>query len=136
MACLIAAVSGVALLVRQRLTPFDVMVNDSNNAVEQARQLHEIQLDYSEASIAKLDRILIGENLRDAPKEKARLRARMWGAYFGEVIRRQHGGVWKSPDLLETKGIQLSPPAKAYERAMGGSSLESFYLSLLQAWSL
>jgi isochorismate hydrolase len=143
MTCVMIAVIAVTLLLRSFVTPADVMIHYSNNAVTYARQHHSVELDYSEESIDALETMIAAMRDQNQPDEKRALYARMWGGYFGEVIRRQHGGVWAQPAsaggdfLLLTKGMQLSPTTKVYQRLTdtNGENLTAFYDSLLHAWS-
>lgn len=104
----------------------------ASEAVAQARA-QKVQLDFSEASVEKLDE-LVGaaspQNLDEASK--------MWGAYFGEVVRRRWGGEWSIESYpggqfatltLTVQGSKLFPSLKIYRRLTNGANenLATFY---------
>lgn len=107
----------------------------ASEAVAQARAA-KVQLDFSEASVEKLEE-LVGaaspQNLDEASK--------MWGAYFGEVVRRRWGGDWSIESYpgaqfatltLTVHGSKLFPSMKIYRRLTQGASenLVTFYASV------
>ena len=86
----------------------DMMETYAADAVRLAPDFN-VQLDYSEASLERLEGILecvAAEKPQVAPPgpqaskdtEQARIDAtsRIWGGYFGETIRRLWGGEWGS----------------------------------------
>jgi hypothetical protein len=92
-----------------------------------------VQLDFSEASVEQLEQ-LVGaaspQNLDEASK--------IWGAYFGEVVRRRWGGEWSIESYpggqfatltLTVQGSKLFPSLKIYRRLTSGASenLATFY---------
>lgn len=104
----------------------------ASEAVAQARA-QKVALDFTEASVEKLD-ALVGaaspQNLDEASK--------MWGAYFGEVVRRRWGGEWSIESYpggqfatltLTVHGSKLFPSLKIYRRLTQGASesLATFY---------
>ncbi len=118
MAGLMATVIGAAWMLR---TPGDAMLQLADRAARR-----HAGLDYSEASIARLDAILTSSD------------EKLLGAYFGEVIRRRHGGIWISEDILETKGVQVAVQALVRQRVLdrsGTATLDSHYEALLRDWS-
>lgn len=107
----------------------------ASQAVEQARAAG-VELDYSEASVERLER-LVGEAAQRDVDENCK----MWGAYFGEVVRRQWGGDWSIETYpggrfatltLTIQGAKLFPSMKIYRRMTQGASenLASFYASV------
>ncbi|MBI2679146.1 MAG: hypothetical protein HYX28_10230 [Candidatus Koribacter versatilis] len=112
------------------------MVGDyAKRAVEQARAA-KVELDFSEASVARLEGLL-----EDAPQEDVAEAAKMWGAYFGEVVRRRWGGEWSIETYpgqqfatltLTVNGSKLFPSMKIYRRLTQGASedLRTFYQSV------
>lgn len=88
----------------QVLTPDSAVEKDATaawqKAVANAASDFKIALDFTEASIAGLDKILkdLAAQLPNVPKEKQDLVgaevALQFGAYFGEVLRRTVGGIW------------------------------------------
>ncbi|MGH8458025.1 MAG: hypothetical protein ACRESV_01635, partial [Nevskiales bacterium] len=85
----------------------DDMVQDfAQGAVDIARQF-EITLDYSENSLQQVESILaqLHIELRGGPagvaspqpappSDQMEMMCKMWGGYFGEVVRRRWGGEW------------------------------------------
>src|SRR4051812_4773064 len=104
-------------------------------AVEQARA-QQVELDFSEASVARLEALLA-----NAPQENVDEASKMWGAYFGEVVRRRWGGEWSIETYpgqqfatltLTVHGSKLFPSMKIYRRMTQGASedLRTFYASV------
>jgi hypothetical protein len=105
----------------------------SEEAVRCARMDHRQHLDLSESSIEPLEAILAGQAATDLD-----FQTRLWGSYFGEVIRRRFGGEWDltlypgGPATVPTLVIgesRLYPLMKVYRRlTMGeGENLSTFY---------
>jgi len=95
---------------------------------------HRRRLDFSESSVDQLEQILAGQAAEDLE-----FQTRLWGSYFGEVIRRRFAGEWELaqypgggvalvPTLL-VRGSRLYPLIKVYRRlTMGeGENLCTFY---------
>src|SRR5258705_11091956 len=108
----------------------DVMEAYAKDAETDARK-RGIALDYSESSLAHVDRVL--ETLAPdgvlTPKSSAEedalwMLAKMYGGYVGQVVIKQMGGQWELQDLpdgssrvvLRCSGIQAFPPEKIYKR--------------------
>ena len=99
---------------------------------------HRRRLDFSESSVDLLEEILDGQSADDLE-----FQTRLWGGYFGELIRRRYSGEWElsqypgdgvshAPTLvpaLVIRGSRLYPLIKVYRRlTMGaGESLSVFY---------
>jgi hypothetical protein len=107
----------------------------ASRAVEQAR-VESVVLDFSEASVERLEQ-LVGAAGTDGIEEKSK----MWGAYFGEVVRRKWGGDWSIETYpgqqfatltLTVAGAKLFPSMKIYRRMTQGASenLATFYQSV------
>src|SRR5256885_15492109 len=107
----------------------------SERAVAAARAA-KVELDFSEASVAQLERLL-----EDAPQDDVAEAAKMWGAYFGEVVRRRWGGEWSIETYpgqqfatltLTVSGSKLFPSMKIYRRLTQGArgDLRAFYQSV------
>jgi hypothetical protein len=107
----------------------------ASQAVEQARA-QKVELDFSEASVARLEGLLA-----NAPAENVDEASKMWGAYFGEVVRRRFGGEWSIETYpgaqfatltLTVGGSKLFPSMKIYRRMTQGASedLRTFYASV------
>src|SRR5689334_20069910 len=95
-------------------------------AVQVARE-RKLQLDYSEQSLEKVEALLTEFSSSDSedPDELSRL----WGGYFGEVVRRRFGGEWaieKYPAgdfliiTLNVNGARLYPAMKVHRRLTNG----------------
>jgi hypothetical protein len=94
---------------------------------------HRQRLDLSDASVDLLEHIVDGQSAEDLD-----FQTRLWGSYFGEVIRRRFGGEWEFtqypgggvavPTLL-VRGSRLYPLIKVYRRlTLGeGENLSAFY---------
>jgi hypothetical protein len=106
----------------------------ASQAVEQARA-QKVELDFSEASVERLE-----ELLREGPQADPES-CKMWGAYFGEVVRRKFGGEWSIETYpgqqfatltLTVQGAKLFPSMKIYRRLTQGASedLRTFYASV------
>ena len=119
-------------------------------AVNMAREL-EITLDYSEASLERLETLLDGlfrdihhpavRDLEQPPApsgEQMDDLCRLWGSYFGEVVRRRWGGEWALEQypgkpfatlVLNIAGTKLFPSLKIFRRLTegDGDNVWSFY---------
>jgi hypothetical protein len=109
------------------------------------------QLDYSRASIAKLDDVvaLAGAFLnaprrdpaRTPTEEHRRNQCLMYGAYYGETIRRHLGGTWKlvqSTPVLSFRGVELGVVDKIARRMESDSdNLESLvsFIEVSEPWA-
>src|SRR5271163_2602450 len=106
----------------------------SEEAVHAAWNDHRQRLDRSESSVDLLEQILDGQAAEDLE-----FQTRLWGSYFGEVLRRRFGGEWELaqhpnggvaavPALL-IRGSRLYPLIKIYRRLTLGSgeNLPDFY---------
>jgi hypothetical protein len=122
----------------------------ADEAVLLARQQHRTLLDYSPASVAALERIVDGQAAVDLD-----FQSRLWGSYFGEVLRRRWNGIWllaaypgshvssgqvssgqvsagpAEPVIptLDVAGSRLWPTMKVYRRLTLGAAenLSTFY---------
>jgi hypothetical protein len=122
----------------------------ADEAVLLARQQHRTLLDYGPASVAALERIVDGQAAVDLD-----FQSRLWGSYFGEVLRRRWNGIWllaaypgshvssgqvsSSPvsagpaepvvPTLDVAGSRLWPTMKVYRRLTLGAAenLSTFY---------
>jgi hypothetical protein len=112
----------------------DMMSAYAEEAVRVAWNDHRQRLDLSESSIDRLEQILDGQSTEDLE-----FQTRLWGSYFGEVIRGRFAGEWElgphptggvaSVPTLLVRGARLYPLMKVYRRlTMGaGENLSSFY---------
>jgi hypothetical protein len=111
----------------------DMMSAYAEEAVRLAWADHRQRLDLSESSVDVLEQILAGQSAEDLE-----FQTRLWGSYFGEVIRRRFAGEWDltqypgggaSVPTLVVQGSRLYPLIKVYRRlTMGqGEDLSAFY---------
>jgi hypothetical protein len=115
----------------------------AEQAVSAAREMN-ITLDYGEDSVHQLERILsqlyeerpvfLGKAApgeEDPAQQQIDSMSRIWGGYFGEVIRRCWGGEWTletypgtvAPVVtLEVDGAKIFPAMKVYRRLTNGTN--------------
>ncbi len=111
-----------------------MMAAYAEEAARVAWQDHRRHLDLTGSSVEALEQILDGQAAEDLE-----FQARLWGGYFGEVIRRRFGGEWELtqhptggssavPALL-VRGAKLYPLMKVYRRLTLGKAedLSAFY---------
>lgn len=105
----------------------------AEEAVRAAWTEHRQRLDLSESSIDVLEQILDGQAAEDLE-----FQTRLWGSYFGEVIRRRFSGDWDltqypgavaAVPTLNVRGARLYPLMKVYRRLTLGpaENLSTFY---------
>jgi hypothetical protein len=106
----------------------------AQEAVRVAWSDHRQRLDLSPDSIDVLEQILGGQAPVDLDYQ-----ARLWGSYFGEVVRRKFSGEWEltqnpgggvsAVPALVIGGSRLFPLMKVYRRLTLGESesLSAFY---------
>ena len=105
----------------------------AEEAVRVAWNDHHQRLDRSESSVEMLEQILDGQAAEDLE-----FQTRLWGSYFGDVIRRRFGGEWEltqypgavaAVPTLEVRGARLYPLMKVYRRLTLGpeENLATFY---------
>ena len=134
-----------AKLEAQTFDSIDAMIRAyADEAMLVARKQHGISLSYLSASPAAnvdaLERLLEGQAAVDLE-----FQSRLWGSYFGELLRRRWGGTWLlapypgTPDspgstesavpTLEIAGSRLWPTLKVHRRLTLGASesLTTFY---------
>jgi len=125
----------------------------AEDTVAWVRDSYEANLDYSEESIEIVERLLeelhnelprteTGELLGDeSSTDTIDAICNMVGGYFGETIKRHHGGEWTINNLaaeqpmvcLQIGTVSLFPTAKVYKRlAYGSSDNISFFYSTLK----
>jgi hypothetical protein len=113
----------------------------AQKAVMIAREFNA-RLDYTENSLMELEGIL-GQIALDLPPggtatEELAEMCKMWGCYFGEVVRRRFGGDWSIETYpgkqfatltLNVAGNKLFPSMKIHRRLTEGESdnIWSFY---------
>jgi hypothetical protein len=112
----------------------------ADEAAAVARQQYRVLLDFTPASVPALERLLDGQAAADLD-----FQSRLWGSYFGEVLRRRWNGIWvlapypgnrelagKADSVLPTldvAGSRLWPTMKVYRRLTLGTAenLSTFY---------
>src|SRR5436309_15682385 len=78
-----------------------MMLAFADEAVKMGREGFEVELDFSEGSLQKVEEILsqlsteMPESATDASIDEM---SKMWGGYLGEVVRRRWGGEWTIDD--------------------------------------
>lgn len=112
----------------------DMMNAYAEEAVRVAWNDHRQRLDLSESSIDGLEQILDGQSTEDLE-----FQTRLWGSYFGEVIRGRFAGEWElgphpaggaaAVPTLVVRGARLYPLMKVYRRLTMGEAenLSAFY---------
>lgn len=110
----------------------------AEKAVKKARDFNA-QLDYSENSLMEVEVILsqLAGKAMEAPAEEVDETCKVWGSYFGEVVRRRFGGEWSVETYpgkpfatltLSVGGNKLFPTMKVHRRLTGeDDSIWSFY---------
>jgi len=120
----------------------DRMQRRASNCVSVSADKFKLRLDYTEASIPRLEHAL-GEihkhigSTADQNKETIVNLSNGFGAYIGETLRRKHGGQWRDklpsspPELegLEVNGVVFSPTVCVFFRLTKGAqhNVEDFY---------
>jgi hypothetical protein len=106
----------------------------AEEAVRLAWNDHRRRLDLSESSVDLLEQILAGQAAEDLE-----FQTRLWGSYFGEVIRKRFAGDWElapypggGPVVVPTllvRGSRIYPLIKVYRRLTLGEAenLSTFY---------
>jgi hypothetical protein len=124
-----------AKLAESNFASLDAMMSAyAEEAIRVAWSDHRQRLDLGESSIELLEQILEGQSADDLE-----FQTRLWGSYFGEVIRRRFSGEWELsqypgggvslvPTLL-IRGSRLYPLIKVYRRLTLGEAenLSTFY---------
>jgi len=112
----------------------------AEQAVRIAREFNAT-LDYSENSLMELEAIVAQLAIdlpNGAPAEELAEMCKMWGSYFGEVVRRRFGGDWSIDTYpgkqfatltLTISGNKLFPSMKVHRRLTAGDTdnLLTFY---------
>ena len=110
-----------------------VMDRHAEDAVIEAQEKYTVVLDYSPASVEKVDAILAGlhaEYVKHPVDEKTVGRqSRLWGAYLGAVIKKVRPAKWEIDSDVAGKGAlplvfgpksQTFPCAWTYKRIVNG----------------
>jgi len=113
-----------------------MMQGYAHAAVDQARRQFKRKLDFSSDSIDALDDVLV--LVGESPEFDIDFEVRLWGSYFGEVLRRRYAGNWEmtrypggemAVPAVEVRGSRLFPLMKVYRRLTEGEEedLHSFF---------
>jgi hypothetical protein len=117
------------------------MMQLADRAVKVAMDSYQVNLDYTEESIKRVEEIFsslhkevplnfISKLLkRGLTENQIYYASLMLGAYIGETIRRIHGGEWVKDEVMGEKDIitlkveetSIFPTGKAYKRIKNGS---------------
>ena len=106
----------------------------AQNAVALAGEFHA-ELDFSENSLLELETILdrLARDMgagQPSPEDLAEV-CKIWGSYFGEVVRRRFGGEWSIETYpgkqfatltLTVQGSKLFPSMKIHRRLTEGEN--------------
>jgi hypothetical protein len=127
--------SGKAKLEETSFSSLEAMMTGyAEEATRIAWAEHHQRLDFSDGSVDLLEQILDGQSADDIE-----FQTRLWGSYFGELLRRRYGGEWElgqypgeGTSLVPTlviRGSRLYPLIKVYRRLTMGpaENLSTFY---------
>ncbi len=122
-------------LAEANFASLDAMISAyAEEATRVAWAEHRQRLDFSEASVDRLEQILDGQSADDVE-----FQTRLWGSYLGELIRRRYDGEWELSQYpgegvslvptLVIRGSRLYPLIKVYRRLTIGpeENVSSFY---------
>lgn len=110
----------------------EMMRSYAETAVRVARDEFNCRLDFSPESIRALDEILAAVADKESEGDFEQ-QVRLWGGYFGEVLRRRYAGEWEmtqypgglaSVPAIDVRGSRLFPLMKVYRRLTMGESEE------------
>lgn len=148
---LMAALTALAIFLikgMRPLQPIEVAQAFAKDAVNEAKLKFNLTLDYSPASVEHLESIVAAkyEEIQDHPILPIQMEAfsKLWGAYLGEVIRRQLGGKWRIAKHGPFAGLcvlqlgepgtnegEICPLGKVYKRLLNGEEDNLFVFSQL-----
>ena len=111
-------------------------------AVRMAAEDHGVVLDYSPASITRLETVLAARI--PVPEGDVERATQLWGGYFGEVFRRTYRGEWimavypggeLAMPALDVGGSHIYPLLKIFRRLTMGpeEDLTAFYSKVCAA---
>lgn len=139
------------------MLPFPHMPNDLNSemqaaaegAVQHARKHWSTELDFSASSVEEVELILarmhesipkskFAAMFKKGPTEEQKAQVALaYGAYIGEVLRREFGGDWSTETVEGRDAVALNfnpantifPPAKVWKRLHNGpeDDIKVFY---------
>jgi hypothetical protein len=109
-----------------------MMLAFADEAVKMGRESFEMDLDFSEGSLQKVEQILshlANEMPESAGETAVDEMSKVWGGYLGEVVRRRWGGEWTIDYYpggqyliitLNVAGSKLFPSMKVNRRLTEG----------------
>ncbi len=127
-----------------------IMQVSAAKAVELASERFGFHLDYSEATLEPLETIVtnVAADLSAldpsaADKGKIEYETKLWGSYFGEIIRQRWNGAWElstypgsaiTVPAVSIRGAQIFPLMKVYRRITLGDAenLWNYYQKIRQ----
>jgi hypothetical protein len=121
----------------EKKSPDDIdafMASLSARAIERAKSGYGVRLDYSADSVKEVEKVLAMKydlaHTHPMTEEETSDAAHLWGAYIGEVIKRQHPAHWERdssagrkgalPIVFNDTGEQSFPCAWVYHRLKNG----------------
>ena len=113
-----------------------MMEGYAHAAAELARREFKQNLDFTAQSIDALDEILV--MVGESPELDVDFEVRLWGAYFGEILRQRYAGSWEMTQYpggavavpaVDVRGSRLFPLMKVYRRLTVGEEedLRAFF---------
>ena len=113
-----------------------MMEGYAHAAAELARREFKQNLDFTAQSIDALDEILV--MVGESPELDVDFEVRLWGAYFGEILRQRYAGSWEMTQYpggavavpaVDVRGSRLFPLLKVYRRLTVGEEedLRAFF---------
>ena len=115
------------------------MAADADDAAQLAASHFDVSLDYTESSVATIERMVddVEYSLPGGRSpENVSLLCRLWGAYIGEVFRRNLGGEWLNwkdqygeAIAFQCGGVKVFPHDKVRKRFAEGKehNLDAYY---------
>lgn len=117
-----------------------MMAAYADEAVRVAQLEYGVLLDFGQASVPALEGIFIamedkGGSKPDVQQAASEYATKLWGGYFGEVLRRHYNGAWEmsvypggslAVPALEVNGSRLYPLMKVHRRLTLGRAEDVF----------
>ena len=125
------------------------LVAQAQTAVKTAKLEWQESLDFSDDSLDAIERIMSKLHAREKQtppgggftEEQLTQASKMWGAYVGEVIRRQYGGQWLTAAdgalQLALSGTTAHPVSKVRNRIVNGpaDNIRFYFAAIAKALS-
>lgn len=151
--CSLAGMSRPAPLADRTFDSLSAMMQAyAAEAVRIAAEDHGLDLDYTPASVARLETVLAARG--PVHEEEQQEATRLWGAWFGEIFRRRYDGEWimavyptqpgavqqgageeMAMPALDIRGSHVYPLLKVFRRITLGPAedLSGFYARVTAA---